>query len=61
MSINKDQIEGRVDEAKGAIKEIAGKIVGNPSLEVKGRIEKGLGTVQAKVGDLRQEIDKLPK
>ena len=40
MSINKDQVQGRIDQAKGAIKEAAGKAVGNPSLEVKGNIER---------------------
>lgn len=37
---------------KGATKETAGKIVGNPSLQAKGNIEKNLGKVQAKVGNL---------
>ena len=61
MGINKDQVQGRIDEAKGAIKEEAGKVVGNPSLEVKGNIEKNLGKVQAKVGDVREDMAKLTK
>ena len=56
MSINKDQVQGRIDQAKGAIKEAAGKAVGNPSLEVKGNVEKNLGKVQAKVGDIVHEM-----
>jgi uncharacterized protein YjbJ (UPF0337 family) len=61
MSINKDQVQGRIAEAKGAIKEEAGKVVGNPSLEAEGNIEKNLGKVQAKVGDVREDMAKLTK
>lgn len=61
MGINKDQVQGRVDEAKGAIKEVAGKIVGNPLLEVKGNLQKNLGKVQATVGDVREDMKKPPK
>jgi len=61
MSINKDQVKGRIQEAKGAIKEAAGKLVGNPSLEVKGNIEKNLGKAQAKVGEFKEELKKSSK
>jgi uncharacterized protein YjbJ (UPF0337 family) len=33
VSINKDQIEGRVTEAEGKIKEATGKLVDNETLE----------------------------
>ena len=56
MSINKDQVKGRVEEAKGSIKEASGKVVGDATLEAKGNIEKNLGKVQAKVGDIRQDL-----
>jgi len=61
MTINKDQVQGRVDEAKGAIKETTGKIVGNPSLQAKGNIEKNIGKIQAKVGDVTEDLKKLSK
>ena len=61
MTINKDQVRGRVEEAKGAIKETTGKVVNSPSLEVKGNVEKNLGKVQAKVGDIREDMKKPPK
>ena len=53
MSINKDQVKGRVEEAKGTIKEATGKLVGDQTLEAKGNIQKNLGKVQAKLGDLK--------
>lgn len=56
MSINKGQIKGRVTEAKGMIKEAAGKLVGNERLEAKGKIQKVLGETQAKIGDVKADI-----
>jgi uncharacterized protein YjbJ (UPF0337 family) len=61
MGINKDQVKGHVEEAKGAVKEAVGKIVGNPSLEVKGNIEKNLGKSQAKFGDVKEALKKAEK
>jgi uncharacterized protein YjbJ (UPF0337 family) len=56
MSINKDQVKGRVEEVKGSIKEAAGKVVGDTTLEAKGNIQKNLGKVQAKVGDIKRDL-----
>ena len=54
MSINKDQVQGRVEETKGAIKEVAGKLLGDETLEAKGNIQKNLGMVQGTLGDIKQ-------
>ena len=56
MSMNKDQVKGRVKETEGKIKEVAGKLVGNETVEAKGKIEKILGQAQAKFGDVKQDI-----
>jgi uncharacterized protein YjbJ (UPF0337 family) len=56
MGMNKDQVKGRVEEAKGSIKEGTGKLVGDERLEAKGNIQKNLGKVQAKVGDVKQDL-----
>ena len=55
MSINKDQVKGRVTEAQGRIKEAAGDLVGNDRLKVKGKVQKTLGKAQAKYGDVKQD------
>jgi serine protease Do len=39
-TLNKDQIKGRIKEAEGKLKEVAGRIVGNESLEAKGKTQK---------------------
>jgi uncharacterized protein YjbJ (UPF0337 family) len=56
MSINKDQVEGRVKEAAGKIQETAGKTVGSTHQQVKGTINKNVGAAQAKFGDMKSHI-----
>lgn len=56
--MNKDQFKGRIHEAKGKVKEVTGKAVGNAELEQKGKIEKAAGKVQGKFGDLKSDIKK---
>ncbi|CAN1533806.1 CsbD family protein [Limnohabitans sp. B9-3] len=58
MSINKDQVKGRADQAVGKVKEVVGAAVGNKELELKGAIQKNVGVVQAKVGDIKSSISK---
>ena len=53
--MNKDQLKGRVEELKGSIKEATGRLVGDDTLEAKGIIQKNIGKVQEKVGDLKQD------
>ena len=61
MSINKDQVKGRADEAQGKVKEVVGKVVGNKDLEVKGNIQKNVGAVRAAIGDAKEDIAKTVK
>jgi uncharacterized protein YjbJ (UPF0337 family) len=56
MSVNKDQVKGRIEEVKGAVKEAAGKLAGNGKLELEGNIQKNIGKVQAKVGDIKRDL-----
>jgi len=55
-NINKDQVNGRVEESKGAAKEITGKILDDKSMEIEGNIQKNLGKAQAGYGDLKKNI-----
>jgi uncharacterized protein YjbJ (UPF0337 family) len=54
--MNKDQVKGRIEEAKGKVKEVAGNLVGNESLEQEGKIQNAKGKVQAGYGDLKEDI-----
>lgn len=55
---DKDQLQGNLHEAKGAIKEAAGKIVGNEQLEAEGIVEQARGKVQQVVGKIEKSIGK---
>ena len=61
MGINKDQVEGRTEEAKGKVKEVVGHAVGNEDLEARGTVQKNIGAVQAKVGDVKEDLKKAVK
>jgi len=61
MTMNKDQVKGRVKEAKGKIKEVAGKLVGNESMEAEGKVERTLGKAQAKFGDVKKDVKDATK
>ena len=55
-SSTKDKVEGTFHDAKGKVKEMAGKITDNPKLEVKGKAEKIAGKVQEKVGQVKKVL-----
>jgi uncharacterized protein YjbJ (UPF0337 family) len=61
VSTNKDQIRGRIKEAKGKLKEAAGKLLGNERLQAKGKAQKTLGKAQAKFGDVKQHVKDTSK
>lgn len=56
--MNKDQVNGRINEVIGNIKEVAGKITDNKNLVVKGNIQKNIGKAQADFGDLKNNLKK---
>jgi uncharacterized protein YjbJ (UPF0337 family) len=56
MSINKDQVEGRLKEAGGKVQETAGKAVGNTKQQIKGAVNKTAGAAQAKYGDVKSDL-----
>ena len=55
-SSTKDKAEGKFHEAKGKVKEVTGKITGNPKLEGKGKAEKIAGKVQEKIGEVEKVL-----
>ncbi len=59
--MNKDQVKGRVEEVQGKIKEGVGKAVGNKDLEDKGNVQKNIGSVHGKLGDLKEHVKKAVK
>jgi len=48
--VDENRVEGVINQAKGAIKEGAGKLIGDKKLESEGMAEKAAGKVQNAVG-----------
>ena len=57
-SSTKDRAKGAFHEAKGSVKEIAGKLSDNPKLQAEGVVEKVAGKAQSKVGHLKKAFGK---
>ena len=57
-SSNRDKTEGTFHEAKGKVKEMAGKVDDNPKLEAKGTAEKIAGKTQEKIGQVKKVLGK---
>lgn len=54
--MNKAQVKGRVNQVKGKIKKLTGSMVGNKTLEQKGRTQEIVGKAQAGFGDLKDDL-----
>jgi uncharacterized protein YjbJ (UPF0337 family) len=52
----KNKMKGTFHEAKGKVKEMAGKITDNPKLEAKGKVEKIVGKAQEKIGRIKKVL-----
>lgn len=57
-SSTRDNAEGKLHQAKGKIKEVVGKSVGNPNLEAEGKDEHLGGKIQEKRGQVKKVIGK---
>jgi uncharacterized protein YjbJ (UPF0337 family) len=57
-SSTKDQVEGKLHEIKGKVKEAAGQGTSNPDLTNEGQAEKLAGKVQEKVGQVKKVFEK---
>ena len=54
--MDKDRIKGAAKQAKGAIKETAGKVTGDAKLESEGKADKIAGKMQNVVGGLKDTL-----
>ncbi|RZL90789.1 MAG: CsbD family protein [Variovorax sp.] len=59
--MNKDQVKGTLEKAKGSVKEAVGKAVGNEKLQAEGSADKVAGAVQKKVGDVKDAVNTVTK
>jgi uncharacterized protein YjbJ (UPF0337 family) len=54
--MDKDRIEGSANQAKGALKEAAGKVTGDAKLQAEGTADKAAGKVQNAVGGVKDAL-----
>lgn len=59
--MNKNQVKGHAKEAKGKVKEVAGKLIGDKRMEYKGKAEKQGGKAEAKYGGFKRDTKKATK
>ena len=59
--MNKDRIEGSVEQAKGKVKEVAGKVAGDSKLETEGKAQQIAGKVQNTVGGFKDTVKEVLK
>ena len=58
MIMDKDRIEGSANQAKGAVKQAAGKITGDAKLQAEGAADKAAGKVQNAVGGVKDALQR---
>jgi uncharacterized protein YjbJ (UPF0337 family) len=56
--MNKAQVKGRLSQAAGKLKELAGKATGSKTTEAKGIVQKNAGKARAGLGDAKEEVKK---
>jgi uncharacterized protein YjbJ (UPF0337 family) len=54
--VDKDRIKGSAEQAKGKVKEWAGKAVGDKKTETEGKADQVRGKVQNAVGGLKDTV-----
>ena len=60
---NRDEVEGKLDQAKGKVKETVGRAIDDRDLEqegkadhVGGKVQEGFGTARRKVGEVIEDV-----
>ena len=56
--MDKEHVKGAVDKAKGAIKDVAGKVTGDKELQAEGKADKVKGAAHSAVGDAKDAVKK---
>jgi len=51
-----DKIEGKWDQAKGKVKEEAGKLGGDKSTEIGGKVDQAKGKLKEGLGEVKEEL-----
>ena len=52
----KDQVAGKLHEAKGAVKGAFGKMTGKKKMQAEGKMDKAKGQMHEKAGDVKDTV-----
>jgi uncharacterized protein YjbJ (UPF0337 family) len=56
MTMDKEHVKGAADKAKGAIKDTAGKMMGDKEMQAEGKADKAKGAAHSAVGDAKDAM-----
>ncbi len=59
--MDKEHVKGAADKAKGAIKDAAGKMTGDASLQAEGKMDKAKGAAHQAAGDIKDAARRASK
>ena len=51
--MDKEHVKGAADKAKGAVKDVAGKVTGDQELQAEGKIDKAKGAAHNVAGNVK--------
>lgn len=54
--MDKDRVEGIAEQAKGKVKEVAGKVTGDSKTEAEGKADQVKGKVQNTIGGVKDAV-----
>jgi uncharacterized protein YjbJ (UPF0337 family) len=54
--MDREHVEGAADNAKGAIKDAAGKLTGDAKLQAEGKLDKAKGAAHNAAGDVKDAV-----
>ena len=59
--MDKEHVKGAADKAKGAIKDAAGKVMGDKELQAEGKMDKAKGDAHKALGDVKDAVRKAAR
>ena len=55
---NKNERDGKIDQAKGKVKQAVGDVTGNDKLKTEGKVDETVGKAKTAVGGAQQKVDR---
>ena len=59
--MDKEHVKGAADKAKGAVKDAAGKLMGDEKMQAEGKFDKAKGNARQAVGDAKDAMKDASK